>query len=147
MVMEQPAQFWLPIENLGSEKFLVGIAHTLSNHRTRHNDPTIQPTIFHSNQETGWVHSDWEYFHIGSLKSGTDVRSGGFGKNIDYRTGLNTQVPIRTIIPDINSAPTGTRRGRTKGKVMTLFAMILEKCWAWDLFWGWKSWARTFKFD
>ena len=72
-MMEQLAQLFLPIETGGSDKFLVGIAHLFRTHRENPNDPTILPTIAQSNQATGWVHSDQNYFPLESLKSVTDV--------------------------------------------------------------------------
>ena len=80
LVMEQPAhtksagmkQFSLPIKTIESEEFSVGIVHPFRSHVARRNYPTIQPTIAHPNQVTGWGHSDRD-FPIGSLKSGTDV--------------------------------------------------------------------------
>ena len=95
-------QFLLPIVTLGSEELYVGIAHPFSSQIACWNNPTIQPTIVHSNQANGWGHSDWYYFPIMSLKNGTDVRSGESGYNIDNRTEVNPQGPVRTIIPDIN---------------------------------------------
>ena len=53
MVTEQPDQVLLPIETGGSQKFLVGFVNPFSTHRASRNDTTIQPTIVHSNQETG----------------------------------------------------------------------------------------------
>ena len=70
---KQPDQVLLPIETGGSENFWVEIAHPFSNHIARWNNRYIQPTIVHSNHETGWGHSDWGYFPLGILKSGADV--------------------------------------------------------------------------
>ena len=36
------------------------------------------------------------------MNSTTDVRSGGSGKNVDNRDGVDQKGPIVTIIPDIN---------------------------------------------
>ena len=91
-------QILFPIETVDSEEFSVGIAHTFRSNGARQNDLAIQPTIFQSNQDTGWGNSDQD-FHLGSLKSVTDVQSGYFRRNIDNRTVVNPQGPIRTIIP------------------------------------------------
>ena len=104
LVTEQPAQVLLKVKTGGYEKFLVGIAHPFRNHRARWNEPNIQPTILHSNQDTGWGHSDQEYYPLRSLKSGTDIISVGYGRNIDTHTWVNPQGTIRTVIPYTKSA-------------------------------------------
>ena len=75
------------------------------------NNPNIQPSIFHSNQETEWVHSDGAYSPLGSLNIGGDVRSGGSGHNTYSRTRVNPQVLIITTIPYTNSARSFPFRG------------------------------------
>ena len=60
------------------------------------NNPTIQPTIVHSNQSIVPVHIDWDYFPLGGLYSVTDVPR--FRWNHDNRTGMNPQGPIVTTI-------------------------------------------------
>ena len=84
------------IKTVGSEEFLEGIAHPFRRHVARQNDPTIQLTIVHPNQTTGWGEIDWDYYPLGSLKSGIDVQSGVFGRNADNRTRVNPQGPIET---------------------------------------------------
>ena len=64
---EQPAQILLPTENGGSVKFSLGIVNSFRTHTENRTDPTIQPTIVHSNQATRIGHSDQENFPIGSL--------------------------------------------------------------------------------
>ena len=96
-------QLYLLIETVGSEEFLVGIAYPFRSDGASWNEPTIKPNIVHSNQSTGWGHSDQD-LSLGSLNIGTDVQSGGFGRNIDSRTGVNLQGLIGTISLDINSA-------------------------------------------
>ena len=68
------------------------------------NDLTIKPTTVHSNKSTRRGNSNRDYSPLGSLDSGTDVKSRGSGRNIDKHTGVNTQGPIGTIIPESNSA-------------------------------------------
>ena len=96
-------QFLLPIGTIESEELSAGITHPFRSHRVLQNNPTIKPTIFHYNQATGCGNSDQYCFPLGSLKSGTDVQSGGSRRNIDNCTWVNPQGPIRIIIPDINS--------------------------------------------
>ena len=59
LMMEQPFQVYFLTEIGGSLKFSVGITQTFRTHRENQNNMTIQPTIVHYNQATGWVHSDW----------------------------------------------------------------------------------------
>ena len=54
LVTEQPAPVLLTINTVGSEHFSVGIVHSFRNHRASENYPTIQPTIEHYKQATGW---------------------------------------------------------------------------------------------
>ena len=103
MMTQQLAQVLLLTEIWGSVKLLVGIDHPYRTHRENQNDPTMQPTIIHSNQSTVWIHSDQDYSPLGILDSGTDVRSLGSGQNIDNCTRVNPQGPVRTRIPDTNS--------------------------------------------
>ena len=71
--MEQPTQVSLLTEIGGSSKFSVGIAHPFRTHRANLNDPSIQLTIVHYDQEPVLGHSDLYYFPLGSLDSGNDV--------------------------------------------------------------------------
>ena len=64
-MMEQLYQVLLLTEIGGSVKFLVGIAHPFRIHRANWNDPTIRPTIVHSNQVKIWVNSDRDYSPLG----------------------------------------------------------------------------------
>ena len=101
-------QFLLPIKNVGSEEFSVGIAHPFGSHKACRNGPTIQTTIPQSNQVTRWGHSDWEFPPLGILKSGTDVKSGIFGRNINNHTGVNPQdtpKPLARILTEQRSSP------------------------------------------
>ena len=124
---------------------LVGIAHPFRTHRANWHGPTIQPNITHSNQATGWGHSDWDYPPLRILDSGTDIRSRGSGQKIDNHTGVNPQGPIGTIIPYTNSAsncdistPSSGRWTSTtvarhdmmqrKVKVKTLESTTFRKC-------------------
>ena len=89
---------------------MVGITHPFRSHKACCNGPTIQTTIPQSNQVTRWGHSDWE-FPLGILKSGTDVKSGIFGRNINNHTGVNPQDTPKTTSPDINRAKSFSLRG------------------------------------
>ena len=99
---EQLAQILLPTENGGSVKFSLGIVNSFRTHTENRMDPTIQPTIVHSNQANRPVLSDWYHLPLSSLCSGTDVpRSRG---GIDNCTGMKPQEPIVTMIPYYNNA-------------------------------------------
>ena len=110
LVTEQPAhtnstavkKFLLTIKTLGYEEFSMGITHPFRIHGSCRNGPTIQPNTVHSNQATRWGHSD-RYSPLRSLKIGTGVRSGVFGRNVDKFTGVNPQGVIGTIIPEMNT--------------------------------------------
>ena len=67
---KQPAQGLLPTEIGGSVKFLVGIVNPFRTHTVNRTKPTIQPTIFPSNQDIVTVHRERNYFLIGSSYSG-----------------------------------------------------------------------------
>ena len=103
--MEQPSQVLFPTEIEGSVKLSVGIVHPFRTHTVNRNDPTIKPTIIHSNQSTGPVHIDQDYSPLGNFYSGTYILIGGSGRNIDSCTGVNPQGTIKTIIlePNISS--------------------------------------------
>ena len=73
LITEQPDQVSFLMKAGGSEKFLAGIVHPFRNHKASPNELIIQPTINKSNQSTIQGHSDWYYFPLGSLKSGTYV--------------------------------------------------------------------------
>ena len=83
LATEQPDQVSLPTEIGGSVKLSVGIVHPFRTNNANHNNPTIQPTIVHSNQSTSWGHSDWNHFPLDILDSDPDAGSKGSGKNID----------------------------------------------------------------
>ena len=68
-------------------KLSVVVANPFRNHKANRKKPTIQPTIVHFNQATVPGHSDWDYFPLGSLDSGTDVPISG--RNIYNHTGMN----------------------------------------------------------
>ena len=99
---EQPAQVLLPTEIGGSVQFSVGIVNQFRTHKSNRTGPTIQQTIVQSKKATGPGQSDWEYFPLTSLDSGTDVPRSG--NNIHNRTGMNPQGSIVTMIPYSNSA-------------------------------------------
>ena len=90
----------LPTEIGGSVKLSIGIMNPFRTHTVNQTDPAIQKITVWSNLETEPGHSDWEYFPLESLESGTDVPRSG--RNIDNRTGMNSQVPIVTTILESN---------------------------------------------
>ena len=85
--MSMEALALLPTEIGGYVKFAVGTVNPFRIHTDNWTESTIQPIIVHSNQETVLLQSDWGYFSLGSLDSGTDVPITEF--NIDNRTGMN----------------------------------------------------------
>ena len=67
MGMEEPSQISFLTEIGGSVKLLIGIANPFKTHTENRKDPTIQQTIFHSNQAIRLGHSDQENFPIVSF--------------------------------------------------------------------------------
>ena len=95
--MEQRAQILLPTTEIGgSVKYFMSIENPFRTNTENWMDPIIQPTLLQFNQATGLGHSDWYYFPLGSLNSGTDVPRSG--RNICNRSGVNPQGPIVTTI-------------------------------------------------
>ena len=103
MMTEELVQVSLLSEIRGPKKLSVVIAHLFSTHRESWNLPTIQPTIVHYNQATGWGNRERDYFTLGILYSGTDIQIRGHRRNINNRTGVYPQVLIITTIPESNS--------------------------------------------
>ena len=99
--MSMEALALLPTEIGGYVKFAVGTVNPFRIHTDNWTESTIQPIIVHSNQETVLLQSDWGYFSLGSLDSGTDAPRSM--RNIDNLTGMDPQAPIVTKIPYSNS--------------------------------------------
>ena len=100
--MEQRAQILLPTTEIGgSVKYFMSIENPFRTNTENWMDPIIQPTLLQFNQATGLGHSDRNQFPLGSLDSGTYVSRSG--RNINNRTGMNSQGPITAMIPESNS--------------------------------------------
>ena len=96
--MEQPSQISFPATEMGgSVKYSTSIANPFRTDTVNQTDPTIKPTTNQFNQSNIAGHSDRKHSLSGSLDSSTGVPR--YGRNIDNRTGTNSQAVIVTTIP------------------------------------------------